>query len=70
MEDNLIEMLGRHADAVLHKITKLTSTEKNKNKNKKDFNYVLTKFTSYTSNKERRKINCPIETHNIHGKTQ
>ena len=55
MEDNLIEMLGRHADAVLHKITKLTSTEKNKNKNKnkKDFNYVLTKFTSYTSNKER-----------------
>ena len=53
MEDNLIEMLGRHADAVLHKITKLTSTEKNKNKNKKDFNYVLTKFTSYISNKER-----------------
>ena len=34
----------------LHKITKLTSTEKNKNKNKnkKDFNYVLTKFTRLT----------------------
>ena len=47
----------------LHKITKLTSPEKNKNKNKKDFNYVLTKFhTSYITNKERRKINCQIET--------
>ena len=30
----------------LHKITKLTSPEKNKNK--KDFNYVLTKFTRLT----------------------
>ena len=48
----------------LHKITKLTSPRKKK------INYVLTKFTRLTSNKERQKINCPIETNNIHGKTQ